>query len=262
MTRQKPPQSNDKSKKNAVSISVFFPCYNEEDNVTSTVTAATDTLEKIKADYEIIIVNDGSADSTGRIADKITEQDSRIKVVHHKTNLGYGAALQSGFKTATKELVFYTDGDGQFDISEMPPLLPLLKQYDIVSCYRINRKDHIIRKINGFCWTKLICLLFRIKIRDIDCAFKVYKTKIFDNIKLTSSGALIDAEILARALRKGYKITQKGVHHYPRTSGSQTGAKAGVILRAFKELFKLYRQIKKDTVKPMIKPKTDSPTER
>jgi glycosyltransferase involved in cell wall biosynthesis len=229
-----------------ISISVFFPCYNEQDNVARTTERAIAVLEKLNADYEAIIVDDGSKDATGQIADKIAAQNKRVRVVHHPTNLGYGAALQSGFRSAAKELVFYTDGDGQFDMSEMPPLLPLIKQYDIVSCYRLNRQDNMIRKINAWCWTKLVCFLFRMKIRDIDCAFKLYKREIFDNIKMTSTGALIDTEILARATRKGYTVTQRGVHHYPRTAGIQTGAKLGVIIRAFRELFKLYNQIKKE----------------
>ena len=227
-----------------VSISVFFPCYNEQENVERTVEKALDVLEKLNADFEVIIVDDGSFDATGQIADEIAARHSRVKVVHHPHNLGYGAALQSGFKTAIKELVFYTDGDGQFDIAEMPPLLDLMEQYDIVSCYRLNRRDPIIRKINGWCWTKLVCLLFGMKIRDIDCAFKLYKREIFDKIELSSTGALIDAEILARANRAGYRIIQKGVHHYPRTAGVQSGANIRVILRAFKELLKLQRRIR------------------
>lgn len=230
----------------SVSISVFFPCYNEQENVVRTVEQALAVLEKLNVDFEVIIVDDGSCDATGQIADEIASRDNRVKVVHHQTNLGYGAALQSGFKAATKELVFYTDGDGQFDINEMPPLLPLTKQYDIVSCYRLNRRDNLIRKINGWGWTKLVCLLFGMKIRDIDCAFKLYKREIFDNIKLSSAGALIDTEILARAIGKGYTITQKGVRHYPRAAGAQTGANLKVILRAFKELFKLHRQIRRE----------------
>jgi glycosyltransferase involved in cell wall biosynthesis len=226
------------------SLSVFFPCYNEQENVTHTVERALEVLNKLDLDFEIIIVNDGSADKTGRIADDISRSDKRVKVVHHPVNLGYGAALQSGFKAASKEFVFYTDGDGQFDLKEMPPLLQLMENYDIVSCYRINRQDPLIRKINAWCWTKLVCTLFGLKIRDIDCAFKLYKREIFDNIKLSSTGALIDTEVLARASRKGYKITQKGVHHYPRSAGMQTGANPRVILRAFKELFKLYKQIR------------------
>ncbi len=229
-----------------VSISVFFPCYNEEDNVANITNDATKVLEDIGADYEIIIVNDGSSDNTGRIADALAGADDRIKVIHHPTNFGYGAALQSGFNTAGRELVFYTDGDGQFDIKELPGLLELIKECDIVSCYRINRQDNLIRKINGWCWTKLGCLLFGMNIRDIDCAFKLYKRQIFDNIKMSSSGALIDTEILARATGKGYKIKQMGVHHYPRAAGTQTGAKLSVIIRAFIELFKLYRQIRRD----------------
>jgi glycosyltransferase involved in cell wall biosynthesis len=227
-----------------VAISVFFPCYNEQQNVGRTVENAREVLEKIGADFEIIIVNDGSSDNTGHIADELAGRDSRIKVVHHNCNLGYGAALQSGFRAATKELVFYTDGDGQFDINEMPSLLPHMEQYDVVSCYRLNRRDSMIRKINAWCWTKLVCLLFGLKLRDIDCAFKLYKREMFEHMELTSTGALIDAEILARAARKGYRITQQGVHHYPRTAGLQTGAQFQVISRAFKELFELRRRIR------------------
>src|SRR4030042_1836605 len=230
-----------------VSISVFFPCYNEQENVGRTVEKALDVLEKLNADFEAIIVDDGSSDDTGRIVDEIAGRDGRVKVVHHEGNLGYGAALQSGFKAAIKELVFYTDGDGQFDIGEMPPLLALMEGYDIVSCYRLNRQDSIIRKINGWCWTWLVCMMFGLKVRDIDCAFKLYKREIFDKIEMSSTGALIDAEILARAVRKGYRITQKGVHHYPRTAGAQSGANLRVILRAFKELFKLQRRIRSGT---------------
>jgi len=227
-----------------ISISVFFPCYNEQENVERTVHDALAVLKKLDADFEIVVVDDGSSDDTARIADEIAGRDNRVRVVHHETNLGYGSALQSGFKAATKELVFYTDGDGQFDIGEMPPLLELMEQFDIVSCYRLDRKDPIVRKINAWCWTKLVCLLFRLRIRDIDCAFKLYKREIFDNIELSSTGALIDTEVLARATRKGYSITQRGVHHFPRTAGEQTGANLRVILRAFRELFRLHSKIR------------------
>ena len=125
----------------------------------------------------------------------------------------------------------------------MPALLPLLAQYDVVSCYRIDRRDNIVRKINGWLWTRVICLAFSLKIRDVDCAFKLYRRAIFDAIKMESTGALIDTEILARAVRKGYRIGQQGVHHYPRTAGQQSGASVRVILRAFKELLQLRRHI-------------------
>jgi glycosyltransferase involved in cell wall biosynthesis len=199
----------------------------------------------IGADYEIILVDDGSADDTGRIADEIAAVNKRVRVVHHPHNQGYGAALQSGFRAAAKDLVFYSDGDGQFDLNELPPLLPLMQQYDIVSCYRMNRQDNLSRRIMGRLWTRLTCLLFSLNIRDIDCAFKLYKRDIFNHIKMESTGALISTEILARASRAGYRITQKGVHHRPRTAGRQTGANPKVVFRAFVELLRLRRRILK-----------------
>ena len=229
-----------------VSISVFFPCYNEQANVARVTEQAVGVLDELGADYEIILVDDGSADDTGRIADEIAAGNDRIRVIHHERNLGYGAALQSGFRAARKELVFYTDGDGQFDIGEMPALLPLMADYDIVSCYRIDRQDNLVRKINGWLWTRVVGLVFSMRVRDVDCAFKLYRRRLFDEITMESTGALIDTEILARAVRKGYTITQKGVHHYPRTAGRQTGANVRVVLRAFKELWRLRRRIARE----------------
>jgi glycosyltransferase involved in cell wall biosynthesis len=159
--------------------------------------------------------------------------------------MGYGAALQSGIRAAKKELVFFTDGDGQFDIGEIKLLLPLIKQNDVVCGYRLDRKDPLMRKLNGWMWTRLVNLLFGMHIRDIDCAFKLLRTEIFEGMKLSSAGALISAEILARATRHGFRVAEVGVHHYPRTAGKQTGANLKVILRAFKELFKLYNRIRK-----------------
>jgi glycosyltransferase involved in cell wall biosynthesis len=238
-------QTNKAMSRGMVSISVFFPCYNEQDNIRQVTQRATEALKGTGADYEIILVNDGSKDDTGRIADELAAGDGRIRVVHHQRNMGYGAALQSGFRAAKKEYVFFTDGDGQFDIGEMPAMLALMERYDIVCGYRLNRKDPIIRKINGWLWTRMVCILFGMKVRDIDCAFKLFRREVFEHIKMESSGALISAEILARATRAGYKITEAGVHHYPRTAGKQTGAKFRVILRAFKELFSLYSRIRK-----------------
>ena len=223
----------------------FFPCYNEQDNVGRTTQRAVEVLEELGADFEIILVNDGSADETGVRADAIAAGDKRVRVVHHPQNMGYGAALQSGIKAARKELIFFTDGDGQFDIGEIKLLLPLIMQNDIVCGYRLDRKDPLMRKLNGWMWTKLVNLLFGMNIRDIECAFKLFRAEIFEGVKLSSGGALISAEILARAARRGFRIAEVGVHHYPRTAGKQTGAKPAVIIRAFKELFKLYNRIRK-----------------
>jgi glycosyltransferase involved in cell wall biosynthesis len=221
------------------SITIFFPCYNEEQNVERVTREALEVAGRLFDDFEIIIVNDGSKDRTAEIADRLSKENPFIRAIHHEHNRGYGAALRTGFENATKELVFYTDGDGQFKIEEITKLLPLIEKSDIVSGYRIRRQDSLIRKINAFLWGVLVNALFKINVSDVDSAFKLYKRKIFDEITLTSQGALIDTEILAKARAKGYTITEVGVNHYPRLAGEQTGAKLSVIFKAFKELFKL-----------------------
>jgi glycosyltransferase involved in cell wall biosynthesis len=230
-----------------ISLSVFFPCYNEEANVERVTLAALAAVKKITDDYEIIIVDDGSKDRTGELADRLATEHAGVRAVHNRPNLGYGGALQRGFREAAKEYVFYTDGDGQFDFQEIPKLLPLLKEYDIVSGYRLDRQDPLVRKMNAFCWTTLVNLTFGLWLRDIDCAFKIYPRRLFDEIEMLSLGALIDTEILARAKYRGYRIGQIGVHHYPRTAGTQTGANLRVILRAFKELFRLRGKIRRSS---------------
>lgn len=234
-----------KSEINKFSISVFFPCFNEQENVERMASQCLKVLREISEDFEVIIVNDGSSDKTAEVGERLCREHPEIKLINHETNKGYGAALQSGFRACSKELIFYTDGDGQFDVNELPGLLEYIPEYDIVSCYRIKRQDSFVRKFNAFCWTTLVGILFKLKIRDIDCAFKIYKREVIDNIEMHSTGALIDTEMLARARQKGYRIKQVGVNHYPRTAGKQTGAKISVIFKAFKELFRLYRQIKK-----------------
>ena len=228
-----------------LSISVFFPCHNEEENVETTTLAALRAIERISDDYEVIIVNDGSKDRTGKIADRLAADHPHVRAVHNTTNLGYGGALQKGFRSASKPWVFYTDGDGQFDFDEIEKLLPLLDRYDIVSAYRLDRQDSLIRKLNAFAWTTLVNLVFFMRIRDIDCAFKIFPRELFDRIEMRSMGALIDTEVLARAKRLGYAIGQIGVHHYPRSAGVQSGANIRVILRAFRELFRLQREIRR-----------------
>jgi glycosyltransferase involved in cell wall biosynthesis len=238
---------NEKPTRSPLSISVFYPCYNEEANVENTTLAALKTFRRISEDFEVIIVNDGSKDRTAEIADRLADEHPEVRAVHNHPNLGYGGALQRGFREATKPWVFYTDGDGQFDFAEIDQLIPLLEKYDIVSAYRVGRQDPLIRKINAACWTVLVNIVFGMWLRDIDCAFKIYPRKLFDEIEMKSMGALIDAEVLARAKRLGYSVGQVGVHHYPRTAGEQTGANLRVILRAFKELFLLRRQIRRTT---------------
>jgi glycosyltransferase involved in cell wall biosynthesis len=226
------------------SLTIFYPCYNEEANVERVTRAAVETARQIADDFEVLIVNDGSRDRTGEIADRLAAEIPGVRAVHNNPNLGYGGALARGFREARKNWIFYTDGDGQFDFDEISKLLPLLETHDIVSCYRLDRKDSVMRKVNAWAWSTLVNLLFHIGLKDIDCAFKIYPRTFIERIELWSRGALIDTEMLAKARNLGYSIAQLGVHHYPRIAGSQTGANLKVILRAFKELFKLHGRIK------------------
>lgn len=227
-----------------LSLSAFMPCYNEEGNVERTTLALLAACRKVSDDFEVIIVNDGSADRTGEIAERLAREHPQVRAVHNRPNRGYGGALQRGFAEARKEWVFYTDGDGQFDPQEIAELLPALASCDIVSAYRADRKESAIRKLNALAWTTLVNLLFGMNLRDIDCAFKLYPRRLFDQISPQSEGALIDAEVLAKAKLKGYRIGQVPVHHYPRQIGEQTGANLRVIARAFWELFCLYGDIR------------------
>lgn len=228
------------------SLTIFYPCYNEEANVERVTCAAVAVGRQITADLEVLIVNDGSRDRTEEIANRLAEEMPEVRAVHNKPNRGYGGALIRGFREATKNWVFYTDGDGQFDFKELPGVLPLLETHDVISCYRLDRKDSFTRKANALAWLTLVNLLFGIGLKDIDCAFKVYPRTFIEAIELHSQGALIDTEMLAKARNLKLRIAQVGVHHYPRIAGSQTGANLKVILRAFKELFKLHRQIKEE----------------
>jgi glycosyltransferase involved in cell wall biosynthesis len=228
------------------SISAFFPAYNEEANVSAMVERFGAVLPRVAEDYEIIVVNDGSRDRTAEVADALAAADPHVRVVHHPQNRGYGGALKSGFAASRKAYVFFTDGDGQFDVSEIPNLLPYVPQYDAVIGYRIDRAEGGLRKLNAGAWNWLVRNLFGIPSRDVDCAFKLFDRRIFAVVHPEAEGAMISTEILARTVRAGFRVTEVGVHHYPRQHGKPTGANPLVIARAFYELFKLYRRITKE----------------
>jgi len=225
-------------------LSAFFPAYNEARNVEKMCSSLMTILPQVAEDFEIIIVNDGSKDRTKDIADRLAQEVEPIRTVHHEKNLGYGAAIQSGIKACRKEYLFFTDGDGQFDVSELSQFVPLISKYDGVIGYRLNRQDPLIRKVNAWAWGRLVRLLFGLKVRDIDCAFKVFHRKVFEGMELESSGSMISAEMLIKIKERGFSFLEIGVLHSPRSSGRQTGANPRVILRAFKELFRFYIKFK------------------
>lgn len=226
------------------SLSVFFPAYNEEANVEKMVRQAQRVLPEVADSWEVIPVNDGSKDRTGEIIDRLAKEDPRVRPVHHEKNRGYGGAVISGYNASKLDLVFFTDGDLQFDLREITLLIEKLDEGDLILGYRMNRRDPWHRKLNAFLWGSLVKMLFGFQVRDVDCAFKMIKRKVVDKVQLTAGGAMVSTELLARANLAGFRFVEVGVHHYPRTAGTQTGAKLSVILRAFKELIKLYNKIK------------------
>lgn len=225
-------------------ISLAFPCYNEEDNIEKLVLKTVVILEDISDNYEIIIVNDGSVDNTGIIAEKLSRNNKNIKVIHHKQNRGYGAAVASGLKAGKYDIIGFIDGDGQLDPAEIEKFLPYFHRSDIVVGYRIKRKDPFYRLVNSMLFGMLIRLLYGLKIRDLNCAFKFFTKEVIDCIDIGSNGALINAEILIKAKKKGYTFTEVGVHHYSRLQGKQTGADLRVIIKAFTELYYLHKKLR------------------
>ena len=219
------------------SISVILPAYNEEQVIASTVFEVLFVLNSWRLDFEILVVNDGSTDQTGEIVAALVDVYPRIRLVSHETNEGYGASLVSGFEAATKELVFFMDSDGQFDIRDLLEFFPLIDTYDAVIGYRIDRQDSWMRKFNAWGWKQLIGLVLGVHVRDVDCAFKLLHTEFLHQHPLETRGAMINAELLYRLKRAGCSYKEVGVIHMPRLHGQATGAKLSVILRAFRELF-------------------------
>lgn len=225
------------------SISVVMPAYNEEDLIERVVRKCTTYLDGLNTDYEVVVVNDGSKDKTGEILDRLHAENPRVVPVHQE-NKGYGGALQAAFANATKGYVFFMDSDDQFDIRELDKLIPHLGEVDVVLGYRQHRQDHLGRKLNAFGWKCLVNLLFGLGVRDIDCAFKVFKRDKLMMALPESEGAMINTEMLVKLKRRHTAWVEIPVTHYPRLGGQATGANLRVILKAFKELFKLHGKLR------------------
>lgn len=219
------------------SLSVILPAYNEETLIAETISNVMLTLIKWLRNFEVIVVNDGSRDRTGAIVARMAAYDRRIRLINHPTNRGYGAALVTGFQFATKELTFFMDSDGQFDIRDLARFFPLIEEYGAVLGYRIDRQDTWMRKLNAWGWKHLVRFIFGVHVRDIDCAFKLFRSQFFRTNRLETRGAMINAEIVYKLSRAGYTYTEVGVQHLPRKAGKATGAKPSVIMRALREMF-------------------------
>lgn len=223
-------------KRKLYSLSVVLPAYNEAAIIEKTIGTVLQALAQWTNDFELIVVNDGSKDQTGEIIGRLIQEEPRIRLINHEVNRGYGAALVSGFQAITKELVFFMDADGQFDIHDLAAFFPLIAEYDAVLGYRNPRHDPWIRKLNAWGWKQLVQLFFGIQVQDIDCAFKLYRAEFFQTLELETRGAMINTEMIYKLTHAGYTYTEVGVRHLPREEGQATGAKPAVILRALREL--------------------------
>jgi glycosyltransferase involved in cell wall biosynthesis len=225
-------------------LSVVLPAYNEEAVIAKTITSCVEVLSIIAPDYEIIVVNDGSRDRTGTIADDFADTNPRIHVVHNSPNRGYGGALIAGFDAASKPLLFFMDSDGQFDIKDLALLLTEREEgHRVVLGYRQRRQDGWVRQLNAWGWNLLVSAFFGLRVRDVDCAFKLYDTDLARLCDVHSEGAMVNTEMLVKLARLKVPFVQVPVHHYPRQHGNATGANLKVIVRAFGELVRLRLRI-------------------
>jgi glycosyltransferase involved in cell wall biosynthesis len=224
-------------------LSWFFPAHNEEANVRELVEEALETLPTLAETFEIIVVNDGSADATGRIADELTAAHSGIvRAVHHPTNLGYGAALRSGFRAARHDHVAFTDGDRQFRVADVGRLIDRLAEPDrpdVVVGYRIKRADPLLRTVYARAYRLANRIFFGLPVRDVDCACKLFRRAALEGLAVESGGAFFSAELLIKLRVAGRSIAEVGVPHYPRTAGSPTGARPSVVVRAVRDFWLL-----------------------
>jgi glycosyltransferase involved in cell wall biosynthesis len=218
-------------KKEKNGISCVFPAYNEETNIERAIREAIKVFIDLNVDYEIIVVDDGSQDKTSEITLSLAQKNKNIRLIKHRVNRGYADALKTGFKSAVKTFIFYTDADNQFDLKDIAKALPLIKDVDMVIGYRLERADNFVRKLLG------------LEVKDIDCAFKLFRREVFDKIEIETKAWMVDTEILAKAKKQNMIIKEIGVKHLPRQHGKVT-VKPGDIARSFKGLIGLKRIIK------------------
>jgi glycosyltransferase involved in cell wall biosynthesis len=228
------------------SLSIVLPAYNEEANVESAVEQVSAVAQQLGMEYEIILVNDGSADRTGEIGHELMERVPHFRLVEHHPNRGYGGSLKAGFAAATKDLIAFVPADNQFDFGEIHLLLDALDGADIVSGYRAKREDHFVRKLNALGWNTLVRVLFGYLCHDIDCGFKLFRREVLDHVTIISDGAMIDTELLAGARARGFRIAEVPVTHLPRVGGEATGANFKVVAKAFRDLARFRRRLSRE----------------
>jgi len=226
---------------NAESITVFFPAFNDEASIGPLVTSALEVLSTLTTDYEVIVVDDGSTDGTPAIADKLARSLSNVKVIHHPRNQGYGVALRTGFRQASKDFIFYTDGDGQYDVRELVSLFSLMSDdVDVVNGYKKKRYDSRRRKALGTIYNTLARFFFRLPIRDIDCDYRLLRRSAIERISLSASSGVICVEMIRKLGSAGCVFRETPVRHYPRLHGKSQFFTPSRVARTVFDLFVLW----------------------
>jgi glycosyltransferase involved in cell wall biosynthesis len=231
-------------------LSLVFPVFDEEANIGRLLDRALALAPQLAESFEIVVVDDGSRDGSARVIEARRRTEPRIRLLRHSANRGYGAALRAGLREARGELVFFSDADLQFDLGQLSTLLAHAHEFDVVAGYRQPRRDPWPRHALAAGWGALARLLFGLRVRDIDCAFKVFQRRVLEAIPIASVGACINTEILVRARLAGFRIHQVAVNHRRRRAGRQTGARPRVILRALMELAALYLELRRPALPP------------
>lgn len=224
-------------------LSIIYPMFDEAPNVAPLLAHTRELAPQLAESWEVVVVDDGSRDGSGEVVERARGGDARVRLVRHEANRGYGAALRTGLRAARGRLVFFSDADLQFDLAELSALLDHADAFDVVAGYRSPRRDPWLRRLLAFGWGTLVRLAFGLRVRDIDCAFKLFRREVIDAIDLQSIGAFVNTEILLRARQAGFRIHQVPVSHRPRRHGRQSGARPRVVLRALLELVRFRREL-------------------
>jgi glycosyltransferase involved in cell wall biosynthesis len=237
----------------APSLSIFFPAYNDAGTIASLALIAHMTARQLTGDYEVIVVDDGSPDHTGALLDEMALNFPWLKVVHHGTNRGYGGALRTGFQTASKDLVFYTDGDAQYDPRELTRLYEAFTPgVDFVNGYKIGRSDPTHRIVIGRVYHWFVRTMFRLRLRDVDCDFRLMRRAVFDKVVLTRSSGVICVELMKKVQDHGFRIAEVPVHHYHRTYGKSQFFNLPRVARTLMDLMRLWWElvVRKEHLRP------------
>jgi glycosyltransferase involved in cell wall biosynthesis len=229
------------SKLGRISITAFFPAYNDQYSIEGIIRTSADEMRKITDDFEVLVVDDGSKDDTGATLDRLTKELPYLRVIHHETNRGYGAALITGFTNARKDLIFYTDGDGQYDVREMHNLFAKLgPNIDLVNGFKVKRSDPWYRIFIGATYRRVMKAAFRLSIRDVDCDFRLFRRHVFDTIKLESQSGVICVEMAKKFDEAGFRMAEVPVSHYPRLHGRSEFFRVRHLAHTFRGLLKIW----------------------